>query len=193
MRDIDLTPAEYAELIAELREPVRLLAVIAYHIGWRAGRIKMLSWPQVDFESRVIRPPANQAHQKWVGPAPIYGDLEKALLVAQANHEKYWPTVPWVLHRAGERLKTYRAEWERARAVIKRPDLRFHDLRHAAVTNMIEAGIAPSRVMEIVAHKTEAMIQRYMITADRRVREAGRKLEACHDRIKPTEAEETVQ
>ena len=64
----------------------------------------------------------------------------------------------WVLHRAGEPLKTYRAEWERARGVIGRPDLRFHDLRHAAVTNMIEAGIAPSRVMEIVGHKTEAMI-----------------------------------
>ncbi len=193
VREIDLTPAEYGKLIAELREPVRLLTVIAYHIGWRAGRITMLNWPHVDLGAGVIRPPANQAHQKWVGPAPIYGDLEKALLVAQANHEKYWPTVQWVLHRAGEPLKTYRAEWERARRVIGRPDLRFHDLRHAAVTNMIESGIQEPRVMEIVGHKTEAMLRRYMITADRHVQEAGRKLEAYHDRIKPTEAEETVQ
>ena len=98
-----------------------------------------------------------------------------------------------MLHRTGEPLKTYRAEWERARRVIGRPDLRFHDLRHAAVTNMIESGIEEPRVMEIVGHKTEAMIRRYMITADRHVREAGRKLEAYHDRIKPTETEETVQ
>ena len=47
--------------------------------------------------------------------------------------------------------------------------------------------------MEIVGHKTDAMIRRYMISADRHVREAGRKLEAYHNRIKPTEAEETVQ
>ncbi len=39
----------------------------------------------------------------------------------------------------------------------------------------------------------KTMLRRYMITADRHVREAGRKLEAYHDRIKPTEAEETVQ
>ena len=43
VREIDLTPAEYGKLIAELREPVRLLTVIAYHIGWRAGRIRMLN------------------------------------------------------------------------------------------------------------------------------------------------------
>ena len=72
-------------------------------------------------------------------------------------------------------------------------DRGYVDFRRLFVTNMIEAGIAPSRVMEIVGHKTEAMIRRYMITADRHVREAGRKLEAYHDRIKPTEAEETVQ
>ena len=53
---------------------------------------------------------------------------------------------------------------------------------------MVEFG-----VMEIVGHKTEAMLRRYMITADWHVREAGRKQEAYHDRIKPTEAGETVQ
>ncbi len=123
----------------------------------------------------------------------IYGDLEKALLVAKANHEKYWPTVPWALHRGGEPLNTYRAEWERARRVIGRPNLRFHDLRHAAVTNMAESGIEEPRVMEIVGHKTDAMIRRYMISADQCVREAGRKLEAYHNRIKPTADAETVQ
>ena len=48
-------------------------------------------------------------------------------------------------------------------------------------------------LMEIVGHKTDPMIRRYMISADRHVREAGRKLEAYHNRIKPTAAEETVQ
>ena len=36
------------------------------------------------------------------------------------------------------------------------------------------------------------MIRRYVITVDRHVREAGRKLEAHDDRIKATEAEETA-
>jgi len=193
VRNVDLTPEEHDRLVDELSEPVRLMFVLAYHIGWRAGRLLTLKWSQVDIEKDIIRAPANQSSNKWVGTAPIYGDLGKALLVARANHEKFWPHVPWVLHSAGVRLKTHRVEWERARKVVGRPDLRFHDVRHAAVTNMIEAGIAESRVMEIVGHSTQAMLRRYMISADRHVQEAGRKLDDYFARIKPRSTPGTVQ
>ena len=53
-RNEDLSPAEYRELLSVLREPVRLMFVIAYHIGWRAAAIKSLEWPQVDIEGGVI-------------------------------------------------------------------------------------------------------------------------------------------
>ena len=194
VRDIDLTPAEYRKLKAELREPVKLLFLLAYHIGWRAGQLIGLKWSQVEFENDLIRRPANQSATKWVGTAPIYGDLTRALLVAKAEHEKYWPHVPWVLHRAGTQVKTYRAEWKRARKEIGRTDLHFHDVRHAAVTNMIEAGIDENRVMEIVGHKTQAMLNRYTIRADRHVQEAGRKMEDYFERIRPRDdPKRTVQ
>jgi hypothetical protein len=194
VRDIDLTPAEYRKLKGELREPVKLLFVLAYHIGWRAGQLIGLKWSQVEFENDLIRRPANQSPTKWVGTAPIYGDLTKALLVARAEHEKHWTHVPWVSHRAGAQVKTYRAEWERARKEIGRPDLHFHDVRHAAVTNMIEAGIDENRVMEIVGHKTQAMLNRYTIKADRHVQEAGRKMEDYFERIRPQDdPKRTVQ
>ena len=192
VRDADLTPDEYESLIRVLRQPVRLMTIIGYYIGWRAGRIKTLVWPQVDFDGGLIRPPKSQAHNKWVGAAPIYGEMRNALLVAYADHEKHWPTVDYVLHRTGQPLLTYRAEWERARKLIGRPDLRFHDLKHAAVTNMIEAGIDETRVMAIVGHKTVAMLKRYRIVADRHTIEAGRMLEAYHERVRPTEHKESV-
>ena len=193
VRNVDLAPEEYARLVAELREPVRLMFVLAYHIGWRAGLLMALKWSQVDLEKSVIHPPANQSRNKWVGTAPIYGDLHRPLLVARAEHEKYWPHLRWVLHRDGVPLKTYQAEWNRARKAIGRPDLRFHDVRHAAVTNMIEAGVDETRVMEIIGHKTQAMLKRYMISAERHVQEAGRKLEDYFKRIKPQDARERVQ
>jgi integrase len=102
-------------------------------------------------------------------------------LIAYAEHEKNWPAVEWVLHREGRRLLTYRAQWNRARKKIGREDLHLHDLRHAAVTNMLDAGIDESRAMKVVGHKTFAMIKRYRIVAERHVVEAGRKLEAWHE------------
>ena len=40
-------------------------------------------------------------------------------------------------------------------------------MRRTAVTNMIEAGIPGDEVMEIVGHRTNAMLRRYMITSEK--------------------------
>lgn len=148
-RNRDVAPDVYSDLLAVLREPVRLMAVIAYHIGWRAGKIRELRWSQVDFEQGVVHPPANQAETKWVGAAPIYGDLRRELLKAQATHESNWPLCQFVCHRSGQPVATYRKEFERARAMIGLPEMHFHDLRHAAVSNMVDAGIDEPRAMAI--------------------------------------------
>ena len=185
-RDLDVSPDVYSELLAALREPVRLMAIIAYHIGWRAGKIRELRWSQVDFEQGVIHPPANQAETKWVGAAPIYGDLRRELLKAQAEHERYWPLCQFVCHRSGRPVATYRKEFERARALIGLPEMHFHDLRHAAVSNMVDAGIDEPRAMAIVGHKTSAMLRRYRVVAVRHVQAAGEKLETHFARGKST-------
>jgi integrase len=41
-------------------------------------------------------------------------------------------------------------------------DLRFHDLRHTAITRMIEAGMQPAEVMRVSGHTTPAMMWRYL-------------------------------
>ena len=66
-----------------------------------------------------------------VGDAPIYLDLRKELLQARFRRDQAYPTCPWVCHRSGKPVSTYRAEWERARSLIGRPGLHFHDLRPA--------------------------------------------------------------
>ena len=83
----------------------------------------------------------------------------------------------------------------RARKVIGRPDLGFHDLRHAAVTNMLDAGIDEARVMTMVGHKTFAMLKRYRIVADRHAVEAGQRLEAWQKQVasKAAEKPQTVK
>lgn len=40
-------------------------------------------------------------------------------------------------------------------------DFRFHDLRHCAVTNLAEAGVAPEVIMQAVGHSDTEMFLRY--------------------------------
>ena len=40
-------------------------------------------------------------------------------------------------------------------------DLRFHDLRHEAVTRFFELGLNPMEVAAISGHKTMQMLKRY--------------------------------
>jgi len=47
----------------------------------------------------------------------------------------------------------------RKRAGIE--DLRFHDLRHEAVTRLFEKGLHPIEVASISGHKDMRMLQRY--------------------------------
>lgn len=41
------------------------------------------------------------------------------------------------------------------------PDLRFHDLRHEAVSRLIEGGLSDHEVAAISGHKSMQMLKRY--------------------------------
>lgn len=40
-------------------------------------------------------------------------------------------------------------------------DLRFHDLRHAAVSHLVEAGLCDQEVSAISGHKSMQLLKRY--------------------------------
>jgi integrase len=179
-RNVDLTPEEYRALIeflAERDRAVRMMTILAYHIGWRAEPIRSLRKLQVDLDAMVIRPPGAQADNKKVGSAPIYGDLERELRLALAFDEAHFPHTPWVVHRLGKPVVAYRNAWEEARQFIGRPELRFHDLRGVAESNMLEAGLDESFVMHVVGHKTRSSVDRYRRLGGQRNESARRQLE----------------
>ena len=189
-----LEPEDYELLLDSFDdEAVRLLFIIGYHIGWRAGRITTLKWDQIDLKQLVIVPPPHQAANKWVGPAPIYGDLERALREAQMITERDFPDCRWVVHRAGKRVKVYRYGWERAIKAAGFPNLRFHDLRRSAVRNLIDAGVDEARAMRIVGHKTRAMLDRYRIVSMKDVKAAGEKVGRYLDAKRRQAKPRTVQ
>jgi len=55
-------------------------------------------------------------------------------------------------------------------------DLRFHDLRHYAATNLRRAGVDSVTAMRIVGHKSEKMHKRYNSVAECDLTAAANKL-----------------
>ena len=51
--------------------------------------------------------------------------------------------------------------WEEARARAGMTDLRFHDLRHEAVSRLVEVGLGDQEVAAISGHKSMQMLRRY--------------------------------
>ncbi len=176
-----LPAGDYERLMAYMEpEWLKLLFAIGYHVGARAGSILAAKWEQVDWEKKIIRPPGNQPKNKKVGFWPIYGDLEKRLREAEFHHEKYWPHVPWLIHKDGRRLtraSQYGSAWSKAVKDAGLDGLLFHDLRRTAARNLLSAGIDEPTVCRVIGWKNSNMLHRYRIVDELDVSHVGRKAE----------------
>ena len=55
----------------------------------------------------------------------------------------------------------YHAAWYEALKRAEIENLRFHDLRHEAVSRLVEAGLSDQEVAAISGHKSMQMVRRY--------------------------------
>jgi hypothetical protein len=120
--------------------------------------------------------------------------LERQRERTRALEKKTGRIIPWVFHRSGERIRSYRREWKRAReaasrgqrdgvTAVERADLSdrlVHDLRRTAVRNLERAGVPRSVAMRLTGHKTEAVYRRYAIVAKSDLEEGVGKLAKLH-------------
>ena len=194
-----LLAADYGRLMGCIGpEWLKLLFAIGYHVGARAGSILAAKWEQVDWEKKIIRPPGNQPKNKKVGFWPVYGDLEKRLREAEFHRKKYWPHVPWLIHKDGRRLteaSQYRSAWHKAVKDAGLDGLLFHDLRRTAARNLLSAGIDEPTVCRVIGWKNSNMLHRYRIVDELDVSHVGRKAERYLESLKsgPERQDEKAQ
>lgn len=81
---------------------------------------------------------------------------------------------PAVLEKDGT-VKRAGWGWYEARRVAGRPDLRFHDLRHGALTDAARLGATLAELMALAGHSTSQAAQRYQHAASERLQELARK------------------
>lgn len=162
------SPEEYAALLAASSGEVRLLVVIGYHNGMRLGEIVGLKRDQVDIKNKAIRLRSDTKEGSAKNaPLPVAAIAEIEALPIRLDGRLF-------SHHADD----YSRRFSEVCAAAKVKGLRFHDLRHTAVTNFLEAGIDLLTIQTITGHKTLHMTKRYAHITDARRREAMSRVEA---------------
>lgn len=173
------TPEQLGVILTEMPENLRCMVLLATWTAMRFGELVELRRKDVDTDDRVIRirrqavrtddgwqvgDPKSDAGIRDVDiPPHIIDAIEQHLSkhVGKQQNALMFPA------KAGEHLQpsTLYRHWYKARAKAKRPDLRFHDLRHTGAVLAAQEGATLALLMERLGHSTPQAAMRYQHAA----------------------------
>ncbi len=154
-RDRRLEAGEMERLLKALEASRGSLLAPAVHLaietGMRRGELLGLAWKRIDYANRIAFLPITKNGRSRQVPLS-----DKALEVLKGLPQGQRDDL--VLPISGNAL---RLAWVRAvkRAGLK--DLRFHDLRHEAISRYAEMGLTTSELSLISGHRDLRMLSRY--------------------------------
>ena len=149
-RDRRTSLEEVETLIAgcqhRLLHPIILFAI---ETGMRRGEIVAMRWDDLDLDAGTLHIPITKNGNSRTIPLTMM-----ALQVLES------------LPRTDERIfpisgNAIRLAWERLKKRVGVVDLRFHDLRHEAISRFFEMGLSVPKVALISGHKDPRMLFRY--------------------------------
>ena len=134
------------------RNPFHKTAILfAIETGMRRGEILKFCWRDLNREHRYIHlKDTKNGYERHVPLSPKAMALVNSIPVGK-DHEFVFPISANALYQSWERL--------RQRCGIK--DLRFHDLRHEAISRFFELGLSIPEVSLISGHRDPRMLFRY--------------------------------
>ncbi|HEY2922034.1 MAG TPA: site-specific integrase, partial [Candidatus Binatia bacterium] len=146
-----LAPAEFVALSEKIPDAdARDLVAFLYNAGWRSGEGKSLEWSEVDLERNMIRLPAEKSKSKKPRNLPIIGEL---LEIIQRRLAVRRLDCPYVFHRKGKQIASFRKAFKTAAAEAGMPGLVPHDMRRSAVRNFRRAGLSEHEGMKLSGHE----------------------------------------
>ena len=139
------------------------IARIALYTGMRAGEIKTLTHKQVNMDNRTIH--LTETKNGSIRTVPLTRAATEIFRIALNNPIRPIDTdlIFWgEPGRDGKRRPyEFRPAWTRTVKNAGIEGLRFHDLRHEAVSRLVEAGLGDQEVAAISGHKSMQMLKRY--------------------------------
>ena len=190
-RDRVLTAEEWERLYAAAAPHLKPILLTAYHLGQRLGEILNLTWDRVDVQRGIITLRAIDTKTKKPRRIPLTPPV-RATLVELAKVRDLTHKHVFVYQR--NPVREIRTAFKTAckRAGIQ--NLRFHDLRHCAATNLRRAGVDTTTAMQIIGHKSPHMWRRYNTVAESDLLAAANKLNTylSNTLITPAVSDETA-
>jgi integrase len=152
-RDRRPTPEELDRLLSgcDRRRSPLLSSVILFAVetGMRRGELVATRWSDVDLEGRTLHIlMAKNGHARTI---PLTSAAVDILLELPKDTDQIFPI-------SGNAI---RLAWERLKKRVGIDDLRFHDLRHEAVSRFFEMGLTVPEVALISGHRDARMLFRY--------------------------------
>ena len=126
------------------------LVSLALETAMRLGELLSLTWDEVDLIRSVMRKTTTKNGDGRTIPL-----TKKALAVLPPRG------IGRVFYNFPPHSDSIKNSWNAAKSAAGISGLRFHDLRHEAVSRLFEKGMHPLEVAAVSGHKTLTMLQRY--------------------------------
>ena len=166
-RNRRLAPAEERKLMALVDKHsnpmLRWIVRIAIETGMRSSEIATLTLSQVDTKRRVAR--LQDTKNTMPRTVPLSKLATQLFKEAKANPVRPKRTELVFFGEPGKddeiRPYNFNKVWSGIKSKAGLRDLRFHDLRHEAVSRFVEAGLSDQEVSAISGHRSMQMLKRY--------------------------------
>jgi hypothetical protein len=144
-------------------------AIVAANTSMRPVEVKHLRRRDVDLVKKLlhVRRSKNESSHRAI---PLNGSalnalarmFERADLLGHTEPEHYlWPACQWGRFEATKPMLKWDTAWRALRDAADLQGLRFHDLRHTAITELAEMGVADHVLESITGHLSRRMLEHY--------------------------------
>jgi integrase len=159
-RDRRLMEGEYAKVFSQLmrckNHLVRAIFCFSIATGMRRGETLSLKWSHIDWEARTARLDMTKNGDKRI--VPLSPSALQVLEEMRFKEDGAGVPEGAVFPISAN---AFRLAWERAKKRAGVDGLRFHDLRHEAISRFFELGLSVPEVSLISGHKDVRMLFRY--------------------------------
>jgi len=146
-----LSQQEETILLNQSSFQMQAILIFAIETGMRLGEILFLTWSDIQHDMAVLKETKNNE----IRYVPFTKKVIQLLQTLPQNIEDnrvfyFWQTV-----------SGFQSSWQRFKRRVGLVDLRFHDLRHEAVSRLFEKGLNHMEVASISGHKSMQILKRY--------------------------------
>jgi integrase len=172
-RDRIASSEEWGRLLNAAAPHLKRILIILYTLGPRRGELLSLEWPDVDMHRREF----TLRHTKNGESRTVPMTPEIYRVFTELWQERRLDTQRVFLYK-GLSIRDVKTAFDKACKRAGVSNLRLHDLRHTASTNLRRAGADATTAMKIVGHKSERMHRRYNTVEPEDLRHAVSQLAA---------------